>query len=56
LKDKVPNFGEEIMAYLVEFLCLLHYEGLLYILVLLLPKPKETIKKSKEIAYRDLNI
>jgi hypothetical protein len=29
---------------------------LLYIPVLLLLKPKETLKKSKEIARRDLNI
>jgi hypothetical protein len=43
-------------VYLVEFACSLHHEGLLYILVLLLLKPKETLKKSKEIAYRDLNI
>jgi hypothetical protein len=40
----------------MEFLCLLHCEGLLYILVLLLLKSKETLKKSKEIAYRDLDI
>jgi hypothetical protein len=35
---------------------LLHCKGLLYVLVLLLPKLKETLKKSKEIACRDLNI
>jgi hypothetical protein len=43
-------------VYLVKFPCLLHYKGLLYILVLLLSKLKETLKKSKEIAYKDLNI
>ena len=45
-----------VVAYLVEFLCPLYYKGLLYIPVLLLLKPKETLKKSKEIAYKDLNI
>jgi hypothetical protein len=56
LRDEVPDFSKEVVAYPVEFPCPLHREGLLYVPVLSLPKLKETLKKSKEIACRDLNI